>query len=127
MRHLLRYRHRATAWRGMHLGNGNNPPANASLGRDTLRLFAMTPPRPDLDPLAFDFDTDTAATFETAAITDPTGTLHTAFVGNGAKLIVYHGLSDQAMWAGSLIQWYEALLRVTTKDLGWARCSWFRA
>lgn len=98
------------AWRGMHLGNGNNPPANATLGRDTLRLFALTPPRPDLDPLAFDFDRDTAATFETAQINDPTAYLHTTFAEHGGKLIVYHGLSDQAMWAGPLIDWYEKLI-----------------
>ena len=97
------------AWRGMHLGTGPNPPANASLGRDTLRLYSMTPPQPDLDPLAFNFDTDVATTAETAAITDAVATLHTSFAEHGGKLIVYHGLSDQAMWAGSLINWYDAL------------------
>jgi len=110
------------AWRSMHLGNGNNPPANASLGRDTLRLFAMTPPRPDLDPLEFDFDRDTLTTFETAAINDPNGRLHTTFVENGSKLIIYHGLSDQAMWAGPLINWYENLLpRDEAGPQDWAR------
>jgi hypothetical protein len=98
------------AWRGMHLGSATNPPANASLGRDTLRLFALTPPQPELDPLAFDFDTALAATAETAALNDPNGTLHTSFAAHGGKLIVYHGLSDQAMWAGALIGWYEQLL-----------------
>jgi pimeloyl-ACP methyl ester carboxylesterase len=111
-----------SAWRGMHLGNGEGLPANASLGRDTLRLFAMTPPRPDLDPLAFDFDRDTAATFETAAINDPNGRLHTSLAVKGGKLIVYHGLSDQAMWAGPLITWYEQLLpRTDTGPQDWAR------
>jgi hypothetical protein len=110
------------AWRSMHLGNGDSLPANASLGRDTLRLFAMTPPRPDLDPLDFDFDRDTAATFETAALNDPTARLHTTFAENGSKLIVYHGLSDQAMWAGPLISWYERLLpRNDTSPQDWAR------
>lgn len=110
------------AWRSMHFGNGSNPPANASLGRDTLRMFAMTPPRPDLDPLDFDFDRDTPATFETAAINDPTGSLHTTFEENGSKLIVYHGLSDQGMWAGPLIDWYESLLpRDNAGPQDWAR------
>ena len=110
------------AWRGMHLGNGDGLPANASLGRDTLRLFAMTPAQPDLDPLAFDFDRDTAATYETAAINDPNGRLHSSFAANGSKLIVYHGLSDQAMWAGPLINWYEQLLpRSDTGPQDWAR------
>ena len=29
--------------------------------------------------------------------------------GRGGKLILYHGLSDQAMSTGSLVQWYERL------------------
>jgi len=83
--------------------------ANASLGRDTLRLFAVTPSNPDLDPLKFDFDHDIASTAETAAINDAVATLHTTFAGHGGKMIVYHGLSDQAMWTGALTQWYEKL------------------
>ncbi len=112
----------APAWRGMHLGNGGNPPANATLGRDTLRNFAMTPPAPELDPLRFDFDRDVSRTNETAAINDAVGTLHTSFAGHGGKMIVYHGLSDQAMATGVLTDWYEHL---TPRDAqgppAWAR------
>lgn len=110
------------AWRGMHLGSATNPPANAGLGRDTLRLFAVTPQMPELDPLAFDFDSALELTAETAALNDPTARLHSTFAGQGSKLIVYHGLSDQAMWAGPLIGWYEALLpRDETGPHDWAR------
>jgi hypothetical protein len=112
----------APAWRGMHLGSGGTPPANATLGRDTLRHFAMTPPAPELDPLRFDFDRDVTHTSETAAINDAVGTLHTSFAGHGGKMIVYHGLSDQAMATGVLTDWYEHL---TPRDAGgpqaWAR------
>src|SRR5690606_29774354 len=97
------------AWRSMHLGSDGRPPANATLGADTLRLFAMTPARPDLDPLEFDFDRDMASTVETAAINDAIATLHSSFAGRGGKLIVYHGLSDQGMSAGALIDWYAEL------------------
>jgi feruloyl esterase len=97
------------AWRSMHLGTENSPPANASLGRDTLRLYAVTPANPTLDPLTFDFDKDVAKTAESAAITDAVATLHSAFAGHGGKMIVYHGLSDQAMWAGALLNWYKSL------------------
>lgn len=110
------------AWRAMHLGTGDNPPANASLGRDTLRLFSMTPADPGLDPLRFDFDRDIAATSETAAINDAVATLHTSFAGHGGRMIVYHGLSDQAMWAGALTRWYE---RLTPRD-GQGPQSWAR-
>ena len=96
-------------WRGMHLGTAASPPANATLGRDTLRLFSMTPPNPHLDPLKFDFDRDMTATAETAAINDAVATMHTTFAGHGGKMIVYHGLSDQAMSVGALLDWYEKL------------------
>jgi hypothetical protein len=110
------------AWRAMHLGTANNPPANASLGRDTLRLFSMTPPNPDFDPLHFDFDRDMGAIAETAAINDAVATLHTTFAGHGGKMIVYHGLSDQAMWTGALTQWYEKLTpRDSEGPQSWAR------
>jgi feruloyl esterase len=100
----------APAWRGMHLGSAASPPANATLGRDTLRLFSMTPPVPDLDPLRFDFDRDVARLDETAAINDPVAALHSTFAGRGGKLIVYHGISDQAMATGALVDWYKRLL-----------------
>jgi feruloyl esterase len=110
------------AWRSMHLGSDGRPPANASLGSDTLRFFAMTPARPDLDPLDFDFDRDMAATYETAAINDAIGTLHSSFAGRGGKLIVYHGLSDQGMSAGALTDWYAALTpRDDAGPQDWAR------
>jgi hypothetical protein len=110
------------AWRQMHLGSATSAPANASLGRDTLRLFAMTPPNPDFDPLRFDFDHDMATIAETAAINDAVATLHTSFAGHGGKMIVYHGLSDQAMWAGALAQWYEQLTpRDSQGPQSWAR------
>lgn len=110
------------AWRSMHLGSPGRPPANASLGLDTLRLFSLTPARPDLDPLSFDFDRDMAATRETAAINDAVATLHSSFAGHGGKMILYHGLSDQGMSAGALIEWYETL--TPREDAGpqdWAR------
>jgi hypothetical protein len=111
-----------SAWRAMHLGSANNPPANASLGRDTLSLFAMTPPKTDFDPLRFDFDHDMDATAETAALNDAVATLHSTFAGHGGKMIVYHGLSDQAMWTGALTQWYERLMpRDNNGPQSWAR------
>jgi feruloyl esterase len=82
----------------------------------------MTPARPDLDPLDFDFDRDMALTAETAAINDAIGTLHSSFAGRGGKLIVYHGLSDQGMSAGALTDWYAGLTpRDDSGPQDWAR------
>lgn len=112
----------SSAWRSMHFGSNGRPPGNATLGADTLRLYAMTPARPDLDPLEFDFDRDMATTYETAAITDAIASLHSSFAERGGKMIVYNGLSDQGMSAGSLTEWYS---EVTPRDAegpqDWAR------
>jgi len=110
------------AWRSMHLGNGSGLPANATLGADTLRNFSVTPIDPRLDPLRFDFDRDVERTAETAAINDANGTEHSSFAGRGGKLLVYHGLSDQAMSTGSLVNWYERLTpRQPQGPQAWAR------
>ncbi|MFM1887167.1 MAG: hypothetical protein RL026_2324, partial [Pseudomonadota bacterium] len=110
------------AWRGMHLGTQGRPPANATLGADTLRNYVLTPADPNFDPLKFDFDRDMDRTAWTAAINDATGTEHGSFMARGSKLIVYHGLSDQAMSTGALTAWYEQL---TPRQAGgtqdWAR------
>jgi hypothetical protein len=112
----------APAWRSMHLGSATGVPANATLGRDTLREFSITPPDPTLDPLKFDFDRDMVRTNETAAINDAVATLLTTFAGRGGKMIVYHGLSDQAMATGALTAWYEQLSpRTSAGPQEWAR------
>jgi feruloyl esterase len=112
----------APVWRSMHLGTATTEPADATLGRDALRYFVLTPPDPDFDPRRFDFDRDMARTAETAAINDAVSTLLTTFAARGAKMIVYHGLSDQAMSTGALTQWYEQLSpRESGGPHAWAR------
>ena len=110
------------AWRAMHLGTPTSAPANATLGRDTLREFSITPADPTLDPLKFNFDRDMVRTEETASITDAVATLLSTFASRGGKMIVYHGLSDQAMATGSLTGWYEQLSpRSAVGPQDWAR------
>lgn len=99
----------SAAWRSMHLGTPTSEPANATLGRDTLREFSLTPADPTLDPRKFDFDRDMVRTEETASITDAVSTLLSTFAAHGSKLIVYHGLSDQAMATGVLTAWYDRI------------------
>ena len=112
----------SSAWRGMHLGSPGGVPANASLGRDTLRMFSMTPAAPDFDINQFDFDRDIERTRETAAINDAVATMLDSFAGHGGKLIVYQGLSDQAISPGSITRWYEHIApRTAAGPQDWAR------
>ncbi len=110
------------AWRGMHLGSATSPPANATLGRDALRHYVLTPAAPEFDPLRFDFDHDLVRTAETAAINDAVASLHDAFAGHGGKLILYHGLADQALSTGALTAWYDRVTpRTADGPQQWAR------
>jgi feruloyl esterase len=87
-----------------------------------LREFSITPADTSLDPLRFDFDRDMSRTAETAAINDAVATLLTSFAGRGSKMIVYHGLSDQAMATGALTEWYDKLTpRSAQGPQQWAR------
>ena len=112
----------APAWRSIHLGSSGRAPGNATLGRDSLTQFAMTPAAPDFDIMRFNFDTDVARTLESAAISDAVATLHSSFVGHGGKLILYHGMSDQGMYTNALTSWYEQVTpRTAEGPQAWAR------
>lgn len=103
------------AWRSMNLGSsetGRPNAANATLGATTTRYYALTPPDPDFDTMAFDFDADVARTRETAALGDGDSTYLETFVRSG-KMIVYTGLSDQGMAAGRLSDWYDQAVQDT--------------
>ena len=102
----------APVWIPMHIGTSPTEAANSAdaiLGQDTLRYYAMTPPDPGYDSKTFDFDRDLARTRQTEAINDATATYLGTFVARGGKMIVYHGLSDQGMSTSVLSDWYDQL------------------
>ena len=104
----------APGWRAWKLGTapGAQPNAlNATLAASSLGYYFLTPPRPDLDLLTFDFDRDTAATAETAAINDATGVLMSSFAARGARMIVFHGVADPVFSSTDLTDYWEDLAR----------------
>ena len=112
------------AFRQMHFGSsatGALNAADATLGFDSLRGYAMTPPDPGFDPMRFDFDKDTARVLETSKQNDADATFLTTYAQHG-KLLLYHGLSDQGLSPLDTIAWYDRLQASTggqTPD--WAR------
>jgi feruloyl esterase len=112
------------AFRGMHFGHsetGKLDAADATLGFDSTRYYAMTPPDPTFDPMKFDFDHDTKRILETSKINDADSTYLVTFASH-AKLILYHGLSDQGLSPLDTAAWYDKLKASTggtTQD--WAR------
>jgi len=112
------------AYYRMHLGTSTDGSANsadATLGFDTLRYLAMTPPNPGFNVFGFDFDKDVALTAESSKIIDAEAVDLSTFAGRG-KLLLYHGLSDQGLSPLDTLDWYERLQTPTgsvVKD--WAR------
>ena len=95
--------------------------ADATLGFDSLRGYALTPPDPSFDPMRFDFDRDGARVRETSKQNDADATFLTTFAQRG-KLLLYHGLSDQGLSPLDTIAWYDRLASSTGgKTQDWAR------
>ena len=112
------------AFRQMHLGAspaGGSNAADATLGFDSLRYYAFTPPDPGFDPMRFDFDRDTARVLQTSKQNDADATYLTTFAKRG-KLLLYHGLSDQGLSPLDTVAWYDRLGAVTGGETqSWAR------
>jgi feruloyl esterase len=112
------------AFRHMHFGTsaqGLGNAADATLGFESLRYYALTPPDPSFDPMTFDFDRDAARIRETSKLNDADATYLSTFAGRG-KLLIYHGLSDQGLSPLDTAAWYDRLATSTggrTQD--WAR------
>ena len=102
-----------------------NNPLNMTLGGGSLPLVFITPPVPvPVNQLAayifgFNFDvdapkiyartsvyTESSIQFMTARSPD-----RTAFLQNGGKMIIYHGLSDGVFSPLDTIRWYNAMDR----------------
>lgn len=107
------------AWRGMRMGSATDGTWDASdvtLGFETLRQYAMTPPDPEFDPMTFDFSVDPARTEQTRALGDADATYLQTFRQHG-KMIVYNGNSDQGMATGALTDWYDAVVADNGEDI----------
>lgn len=107
------------AWRRMRMGSATDGTWDASdvtLGFETLRQYAMTPPDPEFDLMTFDFSTDAARTEQMRALGDADGTYLETF-GQHGKMIVYHGNSDEGMATGALTDWYDSVLADNDADI----------
>lgn len=79
----------------------------------SIRLVFMTPPVPDFDYLAFDFDRDPArmaAQQQSPPRTRPTGTSSSH---GGGKAIVYAGISDPLLNTNGVLDWYRRMIGIT--------------
>jgi hypothetical protein len=104
------------AWRGIRLGSSDTGVSNAgdaTLGGGQLKLYQLTPPAIDYDPLArYDLAEILRRVRFTAAMGDADSPYLSTFAARG-KLIVYNGLSDQGMATPVIADWYEMMVAAT--------------
>jgi feruloyl esterase len=104
------------AWRGIRLGTsatGVSNAGDATLGAGQLRLYQLTPPATDYDPLArHDLAEILRRVRFTAAMGDADSPYLSTFASRG-KMIVYSGLSDQGMAIPVIADWYERMVAAT--------------
>jgi feruloyl esterase len=99
-------------WRAWKLGTSataTSNAANVTLGFEVIRYLYLTPPDPDFDPLAFDFDVDPARMTAAAEIVDAVSTDLRAFRKRRGKILFYAGLGDPVFSANDLIDYYDRL------------------
>lgn len=99
-------------WRPSMLGTSTTSVPNARRAVNTsVKLVFMTPPAPDFDYLAFDFDRDPARLAASAAITATNSTHWHEFRRRGGKAIVYAGISDPLLNTNGVLDWYRRMIR----------------
>ena len=90
-------------------GNGNFKIAGQFLFQDTSYKYYIARD-PNADSLAYTpWDTNQNALYTLAALNDATQTDIRAFIGNGGKLILWHGGSDAALSVNSTIDYMEGV------------------
>jgi pimeloyl-ACP methyl ester carboxylesterase len=98
-------------FRNWKLGTATEWPNNNPRATNTsIRYVFMTPPNPDFDSFAFDFETDPAKLASSAEFTSADSPNMDGFRFAGGKAIVYHGLGDQGVSAIDTVNWYEAMI-----------------
>jgi pimeloyl-ACP methyl ester carboxylesterase len=99
------------AWRTTQLGTSTTAVPNATKATNqSIRYVFMTPPAPDFDYFAFDFDRDPARLLASAAFTTSNSIHYEGFKARGGKTIIYNGQSDSLVNPAGVNRWYRNLV-----------------
>jgi Tannase and feruloyl esterase len=98
-------------WRAAMLGTSDTGTSNASRATNTsVKYVFMTPPQPQFDYLAFNFDTDPARLSASAAFSATNTTDYGAFRQRSGKAIITMGTGDGLLNANGVRRWYQKLV-----------------
>lgn len=97
----------ASAWQGFVVPGPDGRSADYNLAENTMKYLVFKPPRPDYDPMTFDFDRDPPLLEAWAREVDATSTNLDAFRARGGKLLMTYGWADQVLQPLMGVNYYE--------------------
>lgn len=99
-----------TDWAGWNFA-GDDPLINYNYlqHEQFLRFMADATPRTNVNPFTFDFDHGPATLARARMVYDATSTDLRALKARGAKILMWHGLADGVVMAGSIVGYYEGV------------------
>ncbi|MDE3105736.1 MAG: tannase/feruloyl esterase family alpha/beta hydrolase, partial [Acidobacteriota bacterium] len=96
-------------WRVWITGLGPTPAINTVVTHGFYNGLALQGQGPKVEAASFDFDRDSARILAASADINATATDWSAFARHGAKLLLYHGVSDPIFSADDLVRYYREL------------------
>jgi hypothetical protein len=96
-----------SAWWGLVVPTPERAAADYGLAANTLRFLAHRPPKPDYDPMTFDFTRDPPLLDAWAREVNATSTDLARFRRRGGKVLMTYGWADQVLQPLMGVQYYE--------------------
>ncbi|HSW40326.1 MAG TPA: tannase/feruloyl esterase family alpha/beta hydrolase [Acidobacteriota bacterium] len=93
-------------------------PADYSLAQNTMRYLVHNPPKPDYDPMTFDFDRDIHLLDDWSKLADAKNPDLSAFRKRGGKLLMTYGWADAILQPMMGVNYYEEAVKVNGPDTG---------
>jgi hypothetical protein len=87
-------------------------PADYSLAQQTMRYLVHNPPKPDYDPMTFDFDRDIHLLDDWSRLADAKDPDLSAFRKRGGKLLMTYGWADAILQPMMGVNYYEEAVKV---------------
>ena len=97
------------AWRRYIFGTSATQTGGAMLSEGLFKYLAFTPPEPNFDFYAFDFDRDPPRLQAAAEVLQATNPDYARFRQRGGKLLIYHGTADPAQSTPFLAEHYARM------------------
>jgi hypothetical protein len=94
----------------------NAKPADFNLAEGIVKYLVFDPPRPDYDPMTFNYDKDTALVARWSKLADAKEADLSKFRKSGGKLLMTYGWADQILQPLMGVKYYESVQKKHGKE-----------